>query len=142
MAEPPQRVTFTTQQDLLVEQRQTGVYVSLGEWRRLRKHVRAIREPAHWIRNLAWFLLALIPAGLLAWSPWSATYGQLPTQTKLDYAWVSPSIVLFVLVGAGGGIVCWLISRTHQGETEQDKARVLDDMNAIEERYGVQVEPD
>jgi hypothetical protein len=134
-------VPIAAERHLVVEQAETGFYMSIREWRRLRRHAEDIREPIHWVRNLGWACFTLAPTAILAWFPWSAAYSQLPEAAKLEYAWVGPAMILLALFCGVGSIVCYFMNSSHQKEIGRDKANVLDAMDAIEERLGFPPSP-
>jgi hypothetical protein len=133
----PANLTFTAPREVLTESSHKGVWVSVPEMRRIQRRINAIREPIQWIRNLGWACIALAPAAILAWLPWAATYGSLPVAVRLDWAWVTPAMLLTALAALVIAVVCFFMNRAHQTEIVRDKRAALDVLDSIAERYGL-----
>lgn len=117
------------------EQTETGYWMSVRECGRIRQRVRAIREPLQWPKTLAWTAGSLAAGAMLTLLPWNATYGLLPDDAKLEYAWVGTTLLLVAVFCVVLIVASIVFHRSNRGEIVRDKQSVIDLVDAIEDRY-------
>jgi hypothetical protein len=81
--------------------------------------------------NLAWTMVGVAVAAILAWLPWQAAYGQLPSQTRLQYAWISPTLVVAAIAGAVLAGVAFAFSHTTRRLESVSVTGIVRDMDAL-----------
>jgi hypothetical protein len=101
------------------------------DWDRLYRCVAAITTSPKYMSNLAWTLLGIGAASILAWIPWQAVFTQLPNSTQLSHSWVSPLLVVVAISCGVMATFAFAVAKTNAAKQETDTRDVLDDMEEI-----------
>lgn len=101
------------------------------DWERIRRCVQAISQPQRHALNLAWSMVGVAGAAVLAWVPWQAARSQLPAAAQLKYAWVTPALLAAVAAAIVIALLGFVFARGQSEQTRIDVADVLADMDSI-----------
>jgi hypothetical protein len=87
--------------------------------------------PLRYASNLGWTAMGIAATSILAWIPWQAVDGQLPTKVQLQYAWVSPLLIVVSIAGGVLAVFSFAVAHTQQSIVCIGANRIVKDMDAL-----------
>src|SRR5258706_14626801 len=89
--------------ELISASKEQGFPVPFREWDRIRALIAALPGPERVAANLAWSCVAVVASAVLALITWAPAYRQLDDKAKLEFAWVTPTLVVI-------GVACVVVA--------------------------------
>jgi len=106
--------------------------VLVRDWSRIRRRVADLANPISWARDLAWSCVSLGAGCLLALIPWLPAYKALGTGSQLEFAWVSPGLVIAGVACAVVATICFVLHSRVDRVIRRDVSHVLEEMDEIQ----------
>lgn len=117
--------------ELVAAAKEQGFSVSFREWDRIHDLIAVLPGPERVAGHLAWAAVESAVGALIALIPWTAAYSVLDDRGQLQFAWVTPIlVVLFVFSVALSAISFWF-DHTVKGEHARTAVHICEDMDAI-----------
>ncbi len=101
------------------------------DWKRIRNRVGKLANPIPGALTVAWACVGVAITAILAWLPWVASYSQLSQDARLQFAWVSPSMVALAFAALLLGIAMFWVNRKIRDLTQTNAAQIVEDMDDI-----------
>lgn len=120
---------------LTVPAQEEALPVRRTDWERIRSRVNSIGQPTRYASNLAWTMVGVAVAALLAWLPWQATYGQLPSRTRLNYDWISPTLVVGAIAAVIVAVLAFASARTTKRLEGENAVSIVADMDSLHQPH-------
>lgn len=111
------------------------------DWDRIYRCVGAITQSPKYMFNLAWTMVGVAAASILAWIPWQAVALQLPNNVQLRYSWVGPTLVIVAIGSFVFALFSFAVATTNSRQQSRDVFDVLEDMESIHRPIRVKARP-
>lgn len=115
----------------LPEKGEQHIVIAIRDWTRLRANVESLASQQRQYAAVAWSAVGIAAGALLAVLAWYPAYGALPDDDRLDYAWIGPTMIAFVIGGvAGAGLMFWA-AHNEKKRVEATVEAVVADMDEM-----------
>jgi len=133
-ANPPFNVV-NAELELVTAAKEQGFPVMFRDWDRIRALVAALPGPERIASNLAWSCVAVAASAGLALITWPPAYRVLDDKAKLEFAWVTPTLVAIAAACVViAGISFWFDNHVKR-DVLRSSTHICEDMDAIASRY-------
>lgn len=108
-----------------------GFPMTVANWNRCGRHLKAMADPTPWAHDFMWFCLGLIPACALALIAWQPAYAELPTDAQVSWAWVTPSLAMLSAGALFLAVTMYLTHRAVRKHAKRSADQLYEDMADI-----------
>lgn len=106
-----------------------GVTVSEQNWNRWGRHLKDLRDPIPFAKDVMLLASGLVPSTVLALVAWLPNYAQLPAKSQADYWWVTPVMLAIAIAAIVVALVMFFTKGALADRLKRDADLLWDDMN-------------
>lgn len=99
----------------------------------------ALANPLPYLSSVGWTCIGITASAALGYFPWTAARSQLPSDAQVQYAYVSPLLVITAVAALVLAIFCFVVNKIVRQMRTATASSVCDDMDAI---YAPHKKPD
>lgn len=121
---PANRLSVPAQGDEMIA-------VRIADWNRLRARVLRLKPASRWLSNAAWAILGVGVSCVIAWIAWLPTETELPEERQVEFAFVSPLLVILAVASILLGVIFLVVDNRSIKHTATTATDVVADMDDI-----------
>ncbi|MCM6761406.1 alkaline shock response membrane anchor protein AmaP [Rathayibacter sp. ZW T2_19] len=103
----------------------------IRDWQRLRKKVELLQARRRDISAFGWTAVGLVLSAALTLFPWLPAWRALPEDQQLEFAWVTPAIIVAGVAGIILAIISFIFAHLFANAERQTAKELGDDMDSV-----------